>query len=235
MPDGTTIIPREKPVPKPKPETKWEKYAKVKGIQKRKKSRMVWDEKAKDWKPRWGYERANDEQDDWVLEVPENADPMEDQFEKRAKAKKERVAKNELQRLRNLARANKGKVPGVGLTPTDKPDKDYLSKAISVAKKSTASLGKHDKKLPNEKEGRRAKRKFESNLENLESEKKRALDVITKIGKNKPIINTSKATNISIRDEQLAKSAEKKSKKTPKKNKSADGKNRNKKKFGKKK
>jgi len=35
------------------------------------------------------------------------ADPMEDQFEKRVKAKKERVAKNELQRLRNIARNSK--------------------------------------------------------------------------------------------------------------------------------
>ena len=34
---------------------------------------------------------------------------MEDQFEKINKAKKERVAKNELQRLRNIARNMKGK------------------------------------------------------------------------------------------------------------------------------
>ena len=31
-------------VPKPKAMTKWEKYAKVKGIQNKKKSRMIWDE-----------------------------------------------------------------------------------------------------------------------------------------------------------------------------------------------
>lgn len=37
------------------------------------------------------------------------ADPNEDQFEKRIKAKKERVAKNEFQRLRNLARNKAGK------------------------------------------------------------------------------------------------------------------------------
>lgn len=36
-------------------------------------------------------------------------DPFEDQFEKRAKAKKERIAKNELQHLRNIARNMKGK------------------------------------------------------------------------------------------------------------------------------
>lgn len=55
LPPPTTIIPREKPLPKPNVETKWEKFAKEKGIQKRKKSRMVFDEAAQDWKPNWGY------------------------------------------------------------------------------------------------------------------------------------------------------------------------------------
>lgn len=36
-------------------------------------------------------------------------DPMEDQFEKRLKTKNEAVAKNELQRLRNIARNMKGR------------------------------------------------------------------------------------------------------------------------------
>ena len=40
-------------------------------------------------------------------------DPMEDQFEKRANAKKERVAKNEVQRLRNIARSQKGGLKAV--------------------------------------------------------------------------------------------------------------------------
>jgi regulator of ribosome biosynthesis len=38
-----------------------------------------------------------------------HTDPYEDQFAKRMQAKKERVAKNELQRLRNIARNMKGK------------------------------------------------------------------------------------------------------------------------------
>ena len=39
LPKGLTVIPREKPLPKAKPPTKWEMYAKLKGIQKKKKSR----------------------------------------------------------------------------------------------------------------------------------------------------------------------------------------------------
>jgi len=44
-----------------------------------------------------------------IINVIINADPYEDQFAKRQKAKKEAVAKNELQRLRNIARNMKGK------------------------------------------------------------------------------------------------------------------------------
>ncbi|KAH9513003.1 Rhodanese- sulfurtransferase [Bulinus truncatus] len=60
-------------------------------------------------KPRWGYKRANDNTNQCLIEVPENADPMEDQFAKRKTEKKERVAKNELHRLQNIARSQKKK------------------------------------------------------------------------------------------------------------------------------
>jgi hypothetical protein len=39
----------------------------------------------------------------------------------------------------------------VGLTPTEAPSKDYLGKALAVAKKSTASIGKFTENLPKEK------------------------------------------------------------------------------------
>lgn len=34
---------------------------------------MVWDEAKQAWLPRWGYNRANDDQNDWVIEVPRNS------------------------------------------------------------------------------------------------------------------------------------------------------------------
>ena len=49
------MLPREKPAPKAKEETRWEAFAKEKGIKKRKRERMVWDEEKKEWAPRWGY------------------------------------------------------------------------------------------------------------------------------------------------------------------------------------
>lgn len=127
LPAPETTLPREKPVPKKKPPTKWEQYAKLKGIQKKKKSRMVFDEASGEWKPRWGYQRKDDSTKQWCIEIKSNEDPYQDFFSKRTQERNERAAKNELQRLRNVARATKGKVPGVGATPTvvdqSKPDK----------------------------------------------------------------------------------------------------------------
>lgn len=127
LPKGITVLPREKPLPKEKPLTKWEQYAKMKGIKKTKKSRMVYDETTKEWRPTWGYNRKNDTTKDWLIEIGKNEDPNQDFFAKRTQSKNERVAKNELQRLRNIARSTKKKVPGVGLTPNSidesKPEK----------------------------------------------------------------------------------------------------------------
>lgn len=43
LPAPTFVLPREKPLPKPKPLTKWQKYAREKGITKTKKSKLNWD------------------------------------------------------------------------------------------------------------------------------------------------------------------------------------------------
>ncbi|XP_045214086.1 ribosome biogenesis regulatory protein homolog [Mercenaria mercenaria] len=202
LPDPKTLIPREKPVPKVKQLTKWEKYAKLKGIQNKKKSRKAWDEESQSYKPRWGYKRGNDNTKEWLIEVPQNADPNEDQFAKRNAAKKERVAKNELQRLRNIARSQKQKVPGVGLTPTEAPSKDYLGKALAVAKKSTASIGKFTENLPKEKPSKFSgkKRKFEPNHGNIKQEASRQLDILNNLGSDRPLVDKNLAANLHNKD-----------------------------------
>jgi regulator of ribosome biosynthesis len=124
LPKSKTISPREKPLPKARPLTKWEEYAKLKSINKVKKTRMVFDEVTKEYKPRFGYKRANDDTKDWIIEVPGNAkDVNEDFFAKRIEAKSERKNKNELQRLRNIARSKNGKIRGIPLIPNDQPNK----------------------------------------------------------------------------------------------------------------
>lgn len=70
--------------------------------------------------PTYGYRKVQAEkQKDWLIEVPQNVDPNTDMFAEKAKTKKENVAKNEYQRLRNIAAARKIKVPQVGLPPME--------------------------------------------------------------------------------------------------------------------
>ncbi|KAJ8968027.1 hypothetical protein NQ314_002518 [Rhamnusium bicolor] len=108
LPPQKTVLPRMKPVPKPRPLTKWQQFAKEKGIQKKKKNKLSWDEQLQKWVPLYGFKRAKAEKEkDWLLEVPGNVDPMEDQFAKKIEAKSEKIAKNELQRLRNIAKSTK--------------------------------------------------------------------------------------------------------------------------------
>ena len=69
LPPPTTVLPREKPVPKARPPTKWEVFAQRKGIDKRKRSKTEFDETSGEWKRRYGYKRANDELDVPVIEA----------------------------------------------------------------------------------------------------------------------------------------------------------------------
>lgn len=75
----------------------------------------------------YGYKRAEAEREkNWIMEVPDNADPYEDQFTKKAEEKSEKVAKNEFQRLRNLAKAKNIKIPRLGFTSSSKPSATTL-------------------------------------------------------------------------------------------------------------
>ncbi|ODV88945.1 hypothetical protein CANCADRAFT_32366 [Tortispora caseinolytica NRRL Y-17796] len=78
LPEPSTHLPREKPIPQAKPPTKWEKFAKAKGITpKRKDGRMVYDEQTQEWVPKWGYKGKNkSEQDQWAVELPDNAETI---------------------------------------------------------------------------------------------------------------------------------------------------------------
>ncbi len=51
LPEVVTALPREKPLPKPKPLTKWQQFAQKKGIVKRKRSKLVFDETSQVTRP----------------------------------------------------------------------------------------------------------------------------------------------------------------------------------------
>lgn len=78
-----------------------------------------------------------------MVEAKDGANPTDDPFAKAKAVKQERQSKNELQRLRNIARSKNIKLPRVGL-PTKEhfPSSQQLSEALTIARTSTASLGK---------------------------------------------------------------------------------------------
>ena len=143
----------------------------------------------------------------------------QDPFEKAIEDKREKVAKNELQRLRNLARAKNTKVPGVGLTPTistESQSSNDLKKASELAKKSTASLGKFQEKLPKTLENKLQKpkgkkRKFDSVVGKNDEEKAKNMKVFDLISSKGPKIDVSKGVGRLINSEEKSRSADKKS------------------------
>ncbi|ORX98152.1 RRS1-domain-containing protein [Basidiobolus meristosporus CBS 931.73] len=189
LPDQKTVIPREKPLPKAKPLTRWEKFAKAKGIQNKKRSRMVYDEATGEYKPRYGYKGINDDQGDWLIEVPDKADPTEDQFAARKTAKKERIAKNQAQQRRNMEEAA---AITEGKHPRDVRKKE-LEREIRLSKTSTASVGKFDKKLEHEPKVKGVKRKFAPAISDVKKEKESSLNILQRVVGNEDVLNVNKA------------------------------------------
>lgn len=204
LPAPTTTLPRLRKPPGPKPLTKWEKFAKEKGIKKKKKDKKVFDEVLDKWVPTYGYKRADAEkQRDWVLEVPKNVDPDSDMFQKKIDLRSEKVAKNEIQRMKNIVRAKKEEVPRSGYLGAEAASSKQLLTAVTVAKSSTASVGKFQDKLPKEKEARGigvkelipgAKRKA-SHLSDV-PEKEANLDLIKSVLNKKPKFDVEKAISL---------------------------------------
>lgn len=73
LPSPLLKLPREKSLPKPKEPTRWEQFAKAKGIQKRKRGAMKWDDDQSEWVARHGGRSKKNRQgaipEDWVEEV----------------------------------------------------------------------------------------------------------------------------------------------------------------------
>ncbi|EPQ07853.1 Ribosome biogenesis regulatory protein like protein [Myotis brandtii] len=179
-------------------------FARLKGIRPKKKTNLVWDEVSGQWRRRWGYQRARDDTKEWLIEVPGSADPLEDQFAKRIQAKKERVAKNELNRLRNLARAHKTRLPSsAGMHPTGHQSKQELGRALQVARVSTASVGRFQERLPKEKapRGSGKKRKFQPLFGDFAAEKKSQLEMLRLMNSKKPQLDVTRAANKQMREE----------------------------------
>ncbi|KAF1422564.1 hypothetical protein FQV23_0012846, partial [Spheniscus humboldti] len=193
-------------------------FARLKGIRRRKRTSLVWDEQAREWRRRWGYRRAGgDPARAWLAEVPEGADPEEDQFARLRREKRERVARNELNRLRNLARAHRAAtaVPAAPLHPTGHQNREELARVARVARVSTASLGRFQPRLPKEpveppsRSGGGRKRRFEPLLGNLAAERSRQLELLRDMGSKKPVLDITRAVNKQLRQEEAEAAAAK--------------------------
>ncbi|KAI6227428.1 Ribosome biogenesis regulatory protein [Aphelenchoides fujianensis] len=219
LPDQIFGLPREKPVPVQAPMTRWEKFARSKGIgAKNNRDKKVWDEETETWKPRYGYNRGNDNTKDWLIEIPDQKDPNVDYFQERNDAKKERVAKNQLQHLKNVKRqmaeanqrngfGNDGRahnrslnsarganaIPlGVDVDPKERSTRE-LGYQMHHAKEATASKGKFQDKLKGEKTPKLGiKRKFEPNETSAKNEHSKHLAVLEKMAAKKPKIDQSR-------------------------------------------
>lgn len=106
----STLLPRAKPLPKPAPLTKWQKFAKEKGISpKAQREKVIFDEEKQEWVNRWGWKGKNkDEETAWIREVKAGEEDEEGGLErnKSKRDRKERMVKNEKQQMKNVQRAN---------------------------------------------------------------------------------------------------------------------------------
>lgn len=134
LPPPNTALPRHKPLPKPKPPTKWELFARKKGIgkysakpgaaqaEKERRKKVVYDEAKGEWVPKWGYKAGGSNSgkggvaDDWLVEVDEKDWKKEESAAARGSSirgmnraeRKERVKRNERKMRNNDRKARKG-------------------------------------------------------------------------------------------------------------------------------
>jgi len=213
LPKPTTRLPREKHVPLPKPLTRWEEYSKIKGIKKnQKRSRMVFDETSGEYKPRWGYQKADDPNQEWVIESkPGDVDNAEtDPFLRKKQEKKEKVEKQKTKEIKNKERSAQTEMkslPGVISINNQPPrkdgrksrvDKEALNTAVNLANISTASIGRFDKVLKGQKPVVK-----KSKLVAQDSEKEQSLALLDRVlKKREKVPKMNKAVSNIITKEQ---------------------------------
>ncbi|OJD11681.1 hypothetical protein AJ78_07596 [Emergomyces pasteurianus Ep9510] len=132
LPPRTTLLPRFKPLPTVKQPTKWELFARKKGIGKynkklgsgggsaeaERRKKLVYDEASGEWVPKWGYKGKNKHgENDWLVEVDEKMWKKEEGLSKEGKGVRgegrrervERIKRNERRMRANERRAGRPK------------------------------------------------------------------------------------------------------------------------------
>ncbi|KAG5929400.1 hypothetical protein E4U53_002457 [Claviceps sorghi] len=116
LPPPATALPREKPLPQPKPKTKWERFAEKKGIApktREQRRNLAYDEQSGEWKRKWGYGGLNKKGEDYpIIEVD-----MKKEAERKEgtsvrgdgrRERMERIKRNERKMRKNLRHGGGG-------------------------------------------------------------------------------------------------------------------------------
>jgi regulator of ribosome biosynthesis len=116
-PSNPSLLPRRLPLPKPKQPTKWEAFARKKGIGKyggnahggaaleEKRKNLVYDEASGEWVRKWGYKGKNQrEGGEWLVELDEKAEKKERDGKDEGKTVRGEGKREKMERIRRQAR-----------------------------------------------------------------------------------------------------------------------------------
>lgn len=145
LPEKTTVFPRHKKIPPPKKMTRWEKFAKEKGIVKKKRTRMIYDEASKEWAPRWGYKSAKFNAEKANVIMPEKKEGV-NPFEEQRLEKKLHVDKQKMREFRNKEMARADSSAGKNGGPNK--GKPLLGKRTNSKKEQVGHILHAGKNLP---------------------------------------------------------------------------------------
>lgn len=112
LPPPSTPMPREKPVPAAKPLTRWQEFAKKKGLApKKREGKMVYEPATGEWVPKYGYKGKNkDGEGDWLVEVDEKKEARTGEAQDvRLERRAERVERVKRQERRERANERRNK------------------------------------------------------------------------------------------------------------------------------
>jgi len=184
---------------------------------------MIWDEKFQRWMPRWGYKRGDDPAAVWAKDENVHAKgDYEDPFLAEAQKKKQRIEKQKKHEVQNKLSAMKETGQGISISVgrKTKKKKSEVQTAFDIAKGSTASMGRFDKKLDSEpafnpEAGKR--RKFQESGVPALTEKTAQKRIMDNLFRKEEGLNLTKAVNRKISNDKVQESRDRKA--APKKRK----------------
>jgi regulator of ribosome biosynthesis len=142
LPPPVMVLPRKQRIPVETPLTRFEQFAKKKGLKIKKKEKKVFDETTGEWRLSYGYIRGGKPQDGWMIEAPDAIET--DPFAQRD-AKQEALAKQKKREGRNKKRAARA-VAAVASVSAKRISVTDILREIQGASSpgSSASMGQFD-------------------------------------------------------------------------------------------